>query len=77
MSLILMNEDVIRDQHTLALEAQGLSLALLQEAFKCEGPNLENDSDLEVTITFSKESLITLATMLHQLANRVKNQERC
>ena len=73
MSFALLDETVIRDNHTLAVEAKGLSMFLFQQAFECEDPVLEGvmASGATVQLTFTKENLIQIGTLLYQLGAQV------
>lgn len=67
--LIVLDETVIRDRHVLGVEAQGLSRIFLYAAMQDDPPYSTQLGEQQITITFTKTSLIHVATMLHQLAH--------
>lgn len=67
---VVLNPDVIRDNHVLKTEAQVLSTTLLQQAYSVQGTPTDS-----IFLEFSREGLILLATLLYQMADNLNKQQ--
>ena len=71
MPFMSFQPDTIKDRFRLVSEAQHMSSSLLMLAFANQE---EQEGVLEKEISFSKEEVILLGTLLHQLSAQVKNE---
>lgn len=66
-----INPDLIRDTHSLTEEATNVSQTLLLQAYKVQQSSKKGSEDV-VRFEMSREGVILLSTMLHQLVRAVR-----
>lgn len=76
LDALILEEDLISDNHTLVGNLERFSLALLQEACMVEAVSSslheEENDDFLITVTINKKGALKLVATLHQLVRQIR-----
>lgn len=71
MPFMELQPDVIKDRFSLVSGAQHLCTAFLTAAFQSQE---DDESQKEITLTFNRDEVILMSTLLHQLSQQVNGK---